>query len=145
MKLICGSNCPNIAVYRNATAPNAMLIAEGGIGKLVYSPQFFATVFDSFGDDGILAIIAHEVAHPLDETMGAAWVKDSWPAEVRADSWAGCAIARLGLSPSGLRAALAALAKYPSAAHPGWNVRLPALREGYTHCGGDGAQFDKKK
>jgi hypothetical protein len=25
---------------------------------------------------------------------------------------------------------------------PGWALRVPALRTGYTHCGGDGAKFD---
>ena len=35
-----------------------------------------------------------------------------------------------------MHAALGALAKYPSPKHPAWNARLPAIRSGYTHCGG---------
>src|ERR1700687_4372941 len=52
-KTICGSQCPTMAVLRNATAPNAILISDNGDAKLVYSPQFFAAVYNSFGDGGI--------------------------------------------------------------------------------------------
>ena len=39
-------------------------------------------------------------------------------------------------------AALTAPAKYPSPAHPAWNIRLAALRPGFTHCGGEPTKFD---
>src|SRR5258708_306343 len=65
VKAIFGSQCPVIALFRNATAANAMLIADSGQAKLVYSPQFFAAAYESFGDSGIVAIIAHEVGHAL--------------------------------------------------------------------------------
>jgi len=143
VKTICGVQCPTMALFRNATAPNGMLIAEAGQAKLVYSPQFFEAAYNSFGDDGIVAIIAHEVGHALDATMGAAWIKKSWTPELRADAWAGCILARLGSG--GLQESLSALSKYPSPSHPGWNVRLPALRTGYTECGGAGSKFDARK
>jgi hypothetical protein len=142
VKSICVSNCPAVMVLRNTTAANAMLIADGGQAKLVYSPQFFGSVHDSYGDAGIIAIIAHEVGHALDDTMGAKWIQTSWTPELRADSWAGCALARSDLSPSDLQAALAALAKYPAPAHPGWTLRVPAIRAGYTACGGTVSKFD---
>jgi hypothetical protein len=145
VKTICGSQCPSLAMFRNATAPNAMLINDAGQGKLVYSPQFFAAAFDSFGDDGIVAIIAHELGHALDATMGAVWIKKSWTPELRADAWAGCILARLDPSPGTLQPSLSALSKYPSPAHPGWNVRLPVIRVGYTQCGGTGSKFDARK
>ena len=75
VKTICGAQCPTMALFRNATAPNAMLIADAGEAKLVYSPQFFAAAYDGFGDSGIVAVIAHEVGHALDATMGAAFIK----------------------------------------------------------------------
>jgi hypothetical protein len=145
LKTICANHCPVMALFRNTTAPNAMLIADSGQAKLVYSPHFFAAAFESFGDSGIVAIMAHEVGHALDATMGAAWIKKSWTPELRADAWGGCILARMGPGPSGLGPSLTALARYPSAAHPGWNLRLQALRTGYTECGGDAPTFDKRK
>ncbi len=141
-KSICASNCPGVALFRNSTAPNAALIVSAGQPKLVYAPQFFAAVYASFGDAGILAIIAHEFGHALDDSIGAAWIKTSWTPELRADSWAGCTLAKSALSQNDMQAALAALAKYPSPAHPGWNLRLPVIRSGYTHCGGEISNFD---
>ena len=141
-KSICGSNCPIVALFRNSTAPNAALIVNAGQPKLVYAPQFFATLYDGYGDPGIVAVIAHELGHALDDTMGAAWINAAWTPELRADSWAGCTLAKAGLGPSDLRQAFSALAKYPSAAHPSWNRRVPALRSGFTHCGGTAATFE---
>ena len=74
--------------------------------------------------------------HALDDTLGAAWIEKSWTAELRADSWAGCILAKTNLSPADLTAALGALAAHPSPAHPAWGVRLPAIRAGYSRCGG---------
>ena len=145
LKAICADHCPVMALFRNPTAPNAMLVADSGQAKLVYSPQFFAAAYESFGDSGILAVMAHEIGHALDATMGAAWIRNNWTPELRADAWAGCVLARIGPGPSGLEPSLAALSKYPSPAHPGWNLRLPALRIGYTQCGGDGSKFDQRK
>ncbi len=142
VKIICGTNCPAIALLRNATAANAMLIVSAGQGKLVYAPRFFSAAYDRYGDGGILALLAHEIGHALDDTLGAAWVKSSWPPELRADAWAGCALARVHPAAADLAGGLGALAQYPAPAHPAWNVRLPVLRSGFTQCGGDGRQFD---
>lgn len=145
VKTICGVHCPVMAVFRNATAPNVMLMADGDQAKLVYSPQFFGAAYDSFGDDGIVAVIAHEVGHALDATMGASWIKSSWTPELRADAWTGCILARLAPGPASLQPGLSALSKYPSPSHPGWTLRLPALRTGYTECGGAASKFDARK
>jgi len=145
LKAICADRCPQMALFRNPTVPNAMLIADSGQGKLVYSPQFFAAAYESFGDSGILAIMAHEVGHALDATLGAAWIKNSWTPELRADAWAGCVLARIDPGPKGLEPSLAALAKYPSPAHPAWNARLSVLRTGFTQCGGSALKFEKRK
>jgi hypothetical protein len=143
LKTICSPNCPATALFRNTTAANLMLVADASQAKLIYAPQFFATAYDRYGDGAILGIIAHEMGHALDDAMGAAWVKSTWTPELRADSWAGCTLARIDLSPSDLEASLAALAQYPAPGHPAWSVRLPVLRTGYTQCGGDGAKFDR--
>jgi hypothetical protein len=140
-KTICADHCPVVALFRNPTAPNAALIVNAGQAKLVYAPPFFAAVYSNFGDAGILALIAHELGHASDDSLGAVWISSDWTPELRADSWAGCTLARSNLSPSDMQAALAALAKYPSPSHPSWNLRLPAIRSGYTHCGGDASNF----
>jgi hypothetical protein len=143
LKTICSPNCPATALFRNPTAANLMLVAEAGQAKLIYAPQFFAAAYNQYGDGAIIGIIAHEMGHALDDAMGAAWVKSTWMPELRADSWAGCTLARIDLSPGDLEASLAALAKYPAPGQPAWSVRLPVLRTGYTQCGGGGATFDR--
>jgi len=63
----CSPKCPQIAIYRNATAPNAMLVVSADQAKFVYAPQFFTAVYDKYGDGAIIAIIAHEYGHALNE------------------------------------------------------------------------------
>ena len=145
MKSICGQNCPTMALFRNPTAPNVMLINDSGSAKIVYAPPFFAAAYDRFGDLGIIAILAHELGHAVDASLGAAWIKNTWQPEVRADAWAGCVLAKADLGASALDPALNALSRYPSPAHPSWSQRLPAIRAGFTGCGGDAAKFDKRK
>jgi len=140
VKTICGVQCPTMALFRNATASNAMLVIDSGQAKLVYSPHFFAAAYESFGESGILAIMAHEIGHALDDTMGAAWIKKSWTPELRADAWAGCVLAKMDPALPSIQPSLGALAKYPSPSHPSWNMRLPAIRTGYTQCGGPAFQ-----
>jgi hypothetical protein len=142
----CAPKCPEITIYRNTTAANAMLVVTADQAKFVYAPQFFSAIYDQYGDGAIIAIIAHEYGHALDEVHPASWMKSEWPPELRADAWAGCALAKSDLSLNDLAGALTAVSKYPPVAHsgapPSWVQRLPALRLGYTHCGGDGSKFD---
>ena len=139
---ICTPQCPQIAIYRNATAANAMLVVTADQAKFVYAPQFFSAVYDKYGDGAIIAIIAHEYGHALDEMHPVSWMKSEWTPELRADAWAGCALAKSDLSANDLAEALTAVSKYPPSNAPAWPLRLPALRLGYTQCGGDGATFD---
>ena len=140
---LCRPNCPAIALFRNSSAPNAMLVASStGDAKIVYAPQFFTSIYDTAGDGAIIAVIAHELGHAVSETAPATWMNAIGSPELRADAWAGCVLAKVNLTARELQETLAALAKYPSPAHPAWNSRLPALRTGYTQCGGDGARFN---
>ncbi len=140
---ICSPKCPQIAIYRNTTAPNAMLTVTGDQAKFVYAPQFFAAVYDRYGDGAIIAIIAHEYGHALAETLPSPWMNSGWMEEQRADAWAGCALAKSDLSSHDLAEALTAVSKYPPSTHPpSWALRLAALRLGYVHCMGDGSKFD---
>jgi hypothetical protein len=138
----CAPKCPQIAIFRNATAPNAMLVVTADQAKFVYSPQFFTAVYDRYGDGAIIAIIAHEYGHALDEVYPANWMKSGWTPELRADAWAGCALAKSDLSSNDLAEALTAVSKYPPSTLSSWSLRVPALRLGYVHCGGDGSKFD---
>lgn len=139
---ICTPKCPEMAIYRNPTAPNAMLVVTTDQAKVVYAPQFFSAVYDKYGDGAIIAIIAHEYGHALAEVYPVNWMKSDWNAELRADAWAGCALAKSGLSANDLADALTADAKYPPSNGTSWALRLPALRLGYLQCGGSSATFD---
>jgi hypothetical protein len=137
----CRPNCPTISMFRNPTASDLMLIREEARVKLVYKPAFFTSVYEKYGDGGILAIMAHEVGHAIDGAMPTPWMKASWNPELRADAWAGCALARMNLTPRTLQAGLNALSKYPSPSHPNWTARIPVLQAGYTQCGGDASKL----
>jgi len=138
----CAPKCPQIAIFRNATAANAMLVVTADQAKFVYAPQFLTAIYDKYGDGAIIAIIAHEYGHALAETLPAPWMKSDWTAELRADAWAGCALAKSDLSANDLAGAFTAVSKFPPSTHPSWSQRLPALRLGYIHCGGNGSAFD---
>lgn len=143
LRAVCQPRCPQIAIFRNSTAPNALLVVgNNGDAKIVYAPQFFTAIYDRYGDGAILVAMAHLFGHALDETTPAPWSKSFGSPELRADAWAGCALARSNLTARGLQEALAAASKYPPAAGARWDQRVPALRAGYTQCGGDGAKFD---
>jgi len=133
-----------MALFRNATAPNIMLFNDAGQAKIVYSPQFFSTAYDRYGDLGILAVVSHELGHALDATLGAKWVNEKWTPELRADAWAGCVLAHVDPGAGGFIPALDALASYPSSAHPNWAQRLPVIHAGFVGCGGDAAKLQRK-
>src|SRR5262250_2821875 len=52
----CRPNCPTISMFRNPTASDLMLIRGEDRVKLVYKPAFFTSVYDQYGDGGILAL-----------------------------------------------------------------------------------------
>lgn len=139
----CRPACPQIAIFRNPTATNVMMIALSDTAKLVYAPNFFTMVYNTWGDGAIVALMAHAMGHAIDANAPAAWMKSITMPELRADAWAGCALAGNPLTSRALGEALTALMKFPSKAHPAWAQRVPALRLGYTQCGGDGALFDR--
>lgn len=141
-KPICSPKCPGVAMLRNPTAANVMLIATKDDAKLVYSPQFFAGVYGKYGEGGIIALIAHVYGHAIDESTPSTWLPANWNPELRADAWAGCVLAKSGLPPAGLTSALGAMAIYPPPSQPIWTGRIPAVRLGFTHCGGATATFD---
>jgi hypothetical protein len=136
--LLCPKGCGKVLLFANATTPNTTTVTDGaGVSKIAYSPSFASSVRSNFGPIATFGIFAHDLGHHLDATgTKPAWMKDSWDAELRADAWAGCAMAKAELTPSRLQAILLAMSTYPSPHHPAWNVRRPVITEGYNHCGG---------
>jgi hypothetical protein len=141
-KSICLPKCPGAAMLRNATAPNLILTADADGGKIVYAPAFFASVYGKYGDEGIISLVAHVYGHAFDEVIQSTWFPANWSPELHADAWAGCVLAKTSLPPRGVTLGLGALAAYPPVKPASWSRRVPAMRLGYIHCGGDGAKFD---
>jgi hypothetical protein len=141
---LCTPKCPGLAINRNTTAPNVILVAESGRAKMAYAPEFFAEVYARYGDGAIIAFIAHMLGHAMEGVRPADWMRSGWTTELRADAWTGCALARSQSSARSLQDALTALSRYPPASAPDWPQRVAALRVGYTHCGGAGDVFDSR-
>jgi hypothetical protein len=141
---ICSPTCPQIAIFRNSTAANAMLVVTPAQAKFVYAPQFFQGLYDNYGEGAVIAVIAHEFGHALDEIFPGKFGRGGTP-ELRADAWAGCSLAKVELGAAGLGEALTAMSKYPSPGNPAWSLRLAAFRLGYTQCGGGNPKFDSAR
>lgn len=137
--VLCNGSC-GIALIRNPTAGNVLtFVLPNGAAKIVYSPQFLKSVETTIGDGAIFGLFAHEIGHVVDGRLNVAWMPDSWGRELRADAWAGCALARAALPDDKAKAALRAIVQYPSPTHPARNLRVPALDLGYQSCGGTGS------
>ncbi len=135
---LCGGTC-GVALVRNPTASNVLTFAlPNGTAKLVYNPQFLKSIDTTIGDGAVFGIFAHETGHVIDGRLNVPWMPKSWDPELRADAWAGCALARAALPEDRKIAALRAVLQYPSPTHPAVNLRVPALNLGYQSCGGTG-------
>jgi hypothetical protein len=135
---LCPKGCGQVGVFKNATSPNAMTVNVGShMSKIAYSATFVDAAVHSYGAGASLGIFAHEVGHHVDANApGAAWMSAQWGNELRADAWAGCALARAGGGKSEVKGAMQALASSPSATHPAWSERATALQKGFRSCGG---------
>ena len=138
----CLPKCPEAAMLRNSTAANLMLTSDNEGAKLIYSPQFFSSAYGKYGQGGLIALIAHVYGHAIDETTPSNWIPTNWNRELRADAWAGCAVAKAGLAPNDLANAFGAMSAYPPPSQSVWSRRVPSIRLGFTHCGGEAAKFD---
>jgi hypothetical protein len=136
--LLCPKGCGKVVVVlERDDAEHRDRDRWRGVSKMAYSPSFANSIRSNFGPIATFGIFAHGLGHHLDATgTKAAWMKDSWDAELRADAWAGCGMAKANLSPSRLQAVLLALSTYPSPHHPSWEVRRAVITEGFKSCGG---------
>jgi hypothetical protein len=103
---------------------------------IAYSPAFMSRLAAKFGQPATFGVLAHEVGHHIDLLRNFAWMSNAWSRELRADAFAGCALARAGLPTEKLETALRAIAAYPTSSHPAWKQRQVAVRRGYEQCGG---------
>jgi len=138
---LCPKGCGQVGVFRNPTSPNALAVSVGSrMSKIAYRAAFLDGAVHTYGGGAALGIFAHEVGHHVDANLPAAeWMAAQWGSELRADAWAGCALARAkGGDGKGndVKAAIRALATYPSSSHPAWSERAVALQKGYRSCGG---------
>jgi hypothetical protein len=140
MSSICAPKCPAVPLFRNPTAANVMLVFTSGGPKVVYAPAFFQSIYDNYGEGALIGVLAHEYGHALDEIFPQKFGNGGTP-ELRADAWAGCSLAKSHLTPARLDAALIGLSKYPTPGNPPWQIRLSALKLGYTKCAGDASQI----
>jgi hypothetical protein len=133
----CWSRCKQVGLYRNTTVTNALTATRAGRGSLVvYSPGFLNMLASRFGRPAAIGVLAHEVGHHVDLLKSANWMSSAWTKELRADAYAGCALAKMRLPKTQMETALRAIATYASPTHPSWKSRLPAVRSGYQRCGG---------
>jgi hypothetical protein len=137
-RALCPGGCGLVELRRNPTAGNALTRVIPGVGSRVsYSPAFFELLDSRFGTGAVYGVLAHELGHHIDLNQPRpTWADSSWSRELRADAWAGCAIARAGISPASLEGAVSAIMAFPSQSHPGADLRIPAIRTGFTQCGG---------
>jgi hypothetical protein len=136
-QVLCPMGCGRVMLFENQTVSNAMTSTMPGQGSVIsYNPGFMGQIFSQFGAGATFGVLAHEFGHHIDLQQPAAWMDHAWGRELRADAWAGCALARSGFDAAQASAALQAIAAYPSPTHPAWNLRVPALRQGYMNCGG---------
>jgi hypothetical protein len=140
MSSLCAPKCPEIPLFRNPTAANVMLVFGTGGAKVVYAPAFFQSLYDNYGEGALIGVIAHEYGHALDEIYPQKFGSGGTP-ELRADAWAGCALAKNNPTPARLASALTGISKYPTPGNPPWEIRLSAFKLGYTKCAGDSSRI----
>lgn len=138
--LLCSPSpygCGRYFLFRNPTVPNAMVMPVGpGLTKIVYNAGFMNSVAGQYGGGATFGILAHEFGHHIDLHTTPNWMNTSWSRELKADAWAGCALARAGIGTTAIESALIAIATYPSPSHPAWPLRQRAVRTGFVSCGG---------
>lgn len=135
--MLCPAGCGSYVLVSNHTVPNAMAQAIGwGQTKIGYASGFMNHVAQRFGFGATFGILAHEFGHHIDFHTTPVWMNNSWSRELKADSWAGCALARANVGTDQIQNALRAIAAYPSPSHPGWPQRIQAVQSGFVACGG---------
>ena len=129
--------CGMYQLRSNTTVGNARAELIGpGQTKISYNPAVFDSLALKYGGGATFGILAHEFGHHIDLHQTPPWLNTSWSRELKADAWAGCALARTQVSSVYLENALVAISKFPTPSHPSWQLRVQAVRVGFVNCGG---------
>ena len=129
--------CGNYVLFSNPTAPSILWTPIGpGTSKFAYNPAFLNQLAIQYGHGASFGILAHAFGHHIDFHTSPLWMHDSWSTELRADAWAGCAMAKTGVGTGQIENALVAIAAFPVPGSPGWPQRQLAVRTGFVNCGG---------
>ncbi len=82
-----------------------------------------------------IGVLAHELAHHFYGDAFAAQREDRIAGELRADYFAGVALARAGVAPFDLERVLVDISSCCGLSHPSRGDRVRAIRTGYTNAG----------
>lgn len=134
--------CGRGDIFENPSVGNNALTFVSGLrqGKrtkalIVYSARFLNLLDKEFGAGASFGVLAHEVGHHLTASGNLRGEFDHpWDEELRADYFAGCALAGAGRSIRDLEIAFKALAKVASPTHPASGDRNPKVKEGFDYC-----------
>ena len=129
--------CGNYVVFSNPTAPTILWSPVGpAYSKFVYNSAFLTQLAAQYGDGASYGLLAHAFGHHIDFNTTPPWMNNSWSSELKADAWAGCALAKTGVGTGQIENALVAIAAFPVPGNPGWPQRQLAVRTGFINCGG---------
>ncbi len=125
----------HVAVHENFGVRTAVAnVSDWGVNYVDINPVAMAELGSRFGFGAMVGVFGHELGHVIDFTYNPE-PAHSHIRELRADAWAGCALAGAGISTQGLEQALEhSLAIYETETHPGWEVRVEAVRWGWAAC-----------
>ena len=129
-------------IFENPSIGNNALTFVSGLRQgrrtralIVYSASFLNFLDEKFGPGASFGVLAHEIGHHLTASGNLRGEFDHpWDEELRADYFAGCAIAQAGQQVKDLEVAFKALAKVASPTHPASPQRNEKARKGYNYC-----------
>ena len=139
-------------IFENPSIGNNALTFVSGLrqGKrtralIVYSASFLNFLDEKYGPGASFGVLAHEIGHHLTASGNLRGEYDHpWDEELRADYFAGCAIAQAGQNVADLEVAFKALAKVASPTHPASPQRNEKAKQGYNQCRKVRAEADKR-
>lgn len=143
MATMCPSGrCGTVRVVAN---PNEKQLASArsngqGYTMLSYSPKAMARIVQQWGWQALVGTMAHEIGHHFDfnSSPWAAMMRTVRDRELRADMFAGCTMAKLGLTSGALENAVLVIGRYPTHGYPHGHNRAASVRQGFLQCGGMG-------
>lgn len=124
------SECADFEVRedRRADGSGAALRWIWGSPTVIYDGVWIQELVRAFGPEVEVWAFAHEYGH---------WIngyEEGWKAELSADDYAGCALARLGADPEPVLRAMVAISPAATWSHPGFELRRLAVQVGYGRC-----------